>query len=190
MGKEPLPPPIRSRISPPLPVAAPLNGSTVVGKLWVSAFSEMTVLTSSSLKKLGLAAAAGWKSLSLGPSMKAQLSLYAETMRPGLTAEVFFISLKRGDDAAGIDRRGLLYQLEEGAFHLHSVDDEGAVEYLVAAVFRIDLGESEYLAVGQRSAEPSLAERSLRYWISSSERARPSSLLYASKSVMWRMGSG
>ena len=58
-----------------------------------------------------------------------------------------------GDDAAGIDRRGLLYQLEEGAFHLHSVDDEGAVEYLVAAVFRIDLGESEYLAVGQRSAE-------------------------------------
>ena len=51
--------------------------------------------------------------------MKAQLSLYAETM----------------------------------PFHLHSVDDEGAVEYLVAAVFRIDLGEAEYLAVGQRSAE-------------------------------------
>ena len=97
MGNEPLPPPIRSLISPPLPVAAPLNGSTVVGKLCVSAFSEMTVLTSSSLKKLGLAAAAGWNILSLGPSMNAQLSLYAETILPGLTADVFFISLNRDD---------------------------------------------------------------------------------------------
>jgi hypothetical protein len=43
MGHEPTPPPIRSRISPPVPVAAPLKGSTVVGKLWVSAFSEMTL---------------------------------------------------------------------------------------------------------------------------------------------------
>ena len=43
MGIEPFPPAIRSRISPPDPVAAPLKGSTVVGKLWVSAFKEMTV---------------------------------------------------------------------------------------------------------------------------------------------------
>ena len=33
IGKEDFPPPRRSRISPPDPVAAPLNGSTVVGKL-------------------------------------------------------------------------------------------------------------------------------------------------------------
>jgi len=32
-----------SRISPPVPVEAPLNGSTVVGKLCVSAFSEITL---------------------------------------------------------------------------------------------------------------------------------------------------
>ena len=41
-GKEPCPPAKRSRISPPEPVAAPLKGSTVVGKLWVSAFTEIT----------------------------------------------------------------------------------------------------------------------------------------------------
>ena len=42
MGKEPFPPAKRSLISPPAPVAAPLKGSTVVGKLWVSAFKEST----------------------------------------------------------------------------------------------------------------------------------------------------
>ena len=42
-GKDPFPPAKRSRISPPDPVAAPLNGSTVVGKLCVSAFKEMTL---------------------------------------------------------------------------------------------------------------------------------------------------
>ena len=46
VGQEPLPPPIRSRISPPVPVDAPLNGSTVVGKLCVSALREMTLLMS------------------------------------------------------------------------------------------------------------------------------------------------
>ena len=50
MGKDPLPPAILSLISPPLPVAAPLNGSTVVGKLWVSALSDMTVSSFTSLK--------------------------------------------------------------------------------------------------------------------------------------------
>jgi len=39
---DPLPPANLSLISPPEPVAAPLNGSTVVGKLCVSAFSEIT----------------------------------------------------------------------------------------------------------------------------------------------------
>ena len=32
-GRDPFPPANRSLISPPDPVAAPLNGSTVVGKL-------------------------------------------------------------------------------------------------------------------------------------------------------------
>ena len=41
-GTEPLPPAILSLISPPEPVAAPLKGSTVVGKLCVSAFKEIT----------------------------------------------------------------------------------------------------------------------------------------------------
>jgi len=53
MGKAPLPPPIRSRISPPVPVAAPLNGSTVVGKLCVSALRDNTVSISLILKKSG-----------------------------------------------------------------------------------------------------------------------------------------
>ena len=41
-GKDPFPPAKRSLISPPEPVAAPLKGSTVVGKLWVSAFKGIT----------------------------------------------------------------------------------------------------------------------------------------------------
>ena len=41
-GRDPFPPANRSLISPPDPVAAPLKGSTVVGKLWVSAFKEIT----------------------------------------------------------------------------------------------------------------------------------------------------
>ena len=43
-GNEPLPPANLSLISPPLPVADPLNASTVVGKLCVSAFIEITDL--------------------------------------------------------------------------------------------------------------------------------------------------
>ena len=41
-GKDPFPPASLSLISPPDPVAAPLKGSTVVGKLCVSAFREIT----------------------------------------------------------------------------------------------------------------------------------------------------
>ena len=50
-GIDAVPPAKRSRISPPDPVAAPLKGSTVVGKLWVSAFKEMTVSISRGSKK-------------------------------------------------------------------------------------------------------------------------------------------
>ncbi len=53
IGKLARPPPRRSRISPPVPVAAPLNGSTVVGKLCVSAFNDMTVSMVFSVKKSG-----------------------------------------------------------------------------------------------------------------------------------------
>ena len=48
-GNESWPPANLSRISPPEPVAAPLKGSTVVGKLWVSAFNDITDLKLDSL---------------------------------------------------------------------------------------------------------------------------------------------
>ena len=54
IGTLPWPPAILSRISPPDPVAAPLNGSTVVGKLCVSAFNERTVSISDTSKKSAL----------------------------------------------------------------------------------------------------------------------------------------
>ena len=41
-GIDPCPPANLSLISPPEPVAAPLNGSTVVGKLCVSALMDIT----------------------------------------------------------------------------------------------------------------------------------------------------
>ena len=44
-GIDPCPPASLSLISPPEPVAAPLKGSTVVGKLWVSALSEIILST-------------------------------------------------------------------------------------------------------------------------------------------------
>ncbi len=50
MGNDAFPPPSLSRISPPDPVAAPLNGSTVVGKLCVSALIEITDFMDSVLK--------------------------------------------------------------------------------------------------------------------------------------------
>ena len=45
-GSDPFPPANLSLISPPDPVAAPLKGSTVVGKLCVSALIEITLLKS------------------------------------------------------------------------------------------------------------------------------------------------
>ena len=75
MGHEPTPPPMRSRISPPVPVAAPLNGSTVVGKLCVSAFSEMTLSTSFTSKKSAVDWSLGANCSTFGPRAKATLSL-------------------------------------------------------------------------------------------------------------------
>ena len=95
IGRLALPPPSRSRISPPVPVAAPLNGSTVVGKLWVSALSEITVLIFFISKKSGLSWVAGANCSISGPSLNATLSLYADIRRLGLYSEVFFISLNK-----------------------------------------------------------------------------------------------
>ncbi len=91
-GNAPFPPAIRSRISPPVPVEAPLKGSTVVGKLCVSAFSDRTALKSFILKKSGLSCVAGANCSITGPSMNAQLSLYAETTLLGLVFVVSFIN--------------------------------------------------------------------------------------------------
>ena len=88
MGSAPFPPAIRSRISPPVPVAAPLNGSTVVGKLWVSAFSDKTVFISLVSKKSALSCVFGANCSTTGPSAKEQLSLYAETILFWLVAVV------------------------------------------------------------------------------------------------------
>ena len=49
--------------------------------------------------------------------------------------------------------RCLLNHAEERRFHLLSVDDEHTAEYLVAAVFGVNLGEAEYLRVGQRPSQ-------------------------------------
>src|SRR5690606_12080234 len=94
-GNEPLPPAKRSRISPPLPVAAPLKGSTVVGKLWVSAFREITLSKSFSSYQSGLSPLFGAHCFTFGPFTKATLSLYAETISFGFSADVFLISLNR-----------------------------------------------------------------------------------------------
>ena len=75
MGHEPVPPPMRSRISPPVPVAAPLKGSTVVGKLWVSAFSEMTLSMGFTRNQSAVDWSAGANCSTTGPWAKATLSL-------------------------------------------------------------------------------------------------------------------
>ena len=56
-------------------------------------------------------------------------------------------------ELVGILGRGLLDQLEKGTFLLYPIDDEHAVENLVAAMLGIDLGEAEHLAVGERTAD-------------------------------------
>ncbi len=61
MGNEPFPPAMRSRISPPVPVDAPLKGSTVVGKLCVSAFSERTDCNVFNLEEVSLVLRCGSK---------------------------------------------------------------------------------------------------------------------------------
>lgn len=59
-----------------------------------------------------------------------------------------------GDEAVGVLLRGALDELEEGEVFFLAVDDEAAVENLVAAVLGVDLGETEYFGVGEGSSEP------------------------------------
>ena len=56
-------------------------------------------------------------------------------------------------DFIGILLGGLLNHLEEGRFLLFSVYDECTAENLVTAVLRVNLGETEDLAVGQRTTQ-------------------------------------
>ena len=57
------------------------------------------------------------------------------------------------DDVVRVLLRCLFYHGEERRGHLLSVDDEGATEDFVAAVFGVDLGKAEHLAVGELSSE-------------------------------------
>ena len=52
----------------------------------------------------------------------------------------------------GILLRGLLNHGEERTLHLLTVNDKGASEDFVAAVFGINLCKTEYLGIGQRTA--------------------------------------
>ena len=63
------------------------------------------------------------------------------------------IVLVRAQYLVGILFCRLLNHVEKRRFHLLSVDDEHAAEYLVAAVLRVNLGEAEYLGVGQRPSQ-------------------------------------
>ena len=48
------------------------------------------------------------------------------------------------DDLVRVFLGSLLDHLEEGRFHFLSVDDECSTEDFMTAVFRVDLGETEY----------------------------------------------
>lgn len=95
IGRDPFPPARRSRISPPEPVAAPLNGSTVVGKLCVSAFIDMTESISLISYSEGTSPAPGANCSAFGPSINATLSLYGRNEQFVRASDVRFISLKR-----------------------------------------------------------------------------------------------
>ncbi len=63
------------------------------------------------------------------------------------------IVLVSGNDVVRMFFSGFLYHLEQRRGHLFSVDDECATEDFVAAMFRVDLSESEHFRVGQFSSQ-------------------------------------
>ncbi|OAV70911.1 hypothetical protein Barb4_01041 [Bacteroidales bacterium Barb4] len=58
-----------------------------------------------------------------------------------------------GNQPVGVLFGSLPYQLEKGTFLFFPVNDEDTVEYLVAAVFRINLRKAVHLAVGQPAVQ-------------------------------------
>ena len=56
------------------------------------------------------------------------------------------------DHVVGIGCSGAFDQLEQGGFFLLAVDDKGAIEYFVPAMFRVYLGKAEDLTVGKLPA--------------------------------------
>ena len=69
---------------------------------------------------------------------------------PGEESDVVLVGR---DDIVVLLLGGAFDQFEERKVFLLPVDDEFAVEDLVAAMFGVDLGKTEYLAVGERTAE-------------------------------------
>ena len=169
-GKEPLPPANLSLISPPDPVAAPLKGSTVVGKLCVSAFRDITLLIFSLEKLLGVVASFGTNCSISGPSIKATLSLYADTILFGFFFDVFLINSKR---------------LFSFGFPL--------ITNLPLKILCRQC--SELTCENPKTSEsvrnlPRVLERSLRYLTSSSLKANPSVKLYSAISFILIILSG
>jgi hypothetical protein len=81
----------RSRISPPEPVAAPLKGSTVVGKLCVSAFK---ITESNSYLKIRFVCFFGANCCTRGPLQKPHYLYMPKQYRLGFP-DVFLINLKK-----------------------------------------------------------------------------------------------
>ena len=57
------------------------------------------------------------------------------------------------DYLIGILLSRLLNHLEEGRFLIHTINNKGATEDFVTAVFRVDLGKAEHLTVSQLTTE-------------------------------------
>ena len=147
-----------------------MNGSTVVGKLCVSAFSEMTLSIGLVRKKSLVDWSAGANCSTTGPCAKATLSLYAESMRLGFSCVVFFIIWK-SDDSISFPS-----MMNEPPKILWRQCSE-----LICA--KPNISESV-------SGRPSCPSILWRYSISSGERASPSCSLYSSRLSTCFMGSG
>ena len=81
-----------------------------------------------------------------------ELALGGELLHTGTKHKGHVVLVSR-DQSVGIGLGGLLDEGKQGAAHLLSVDDESAVEDLVAAVLRVDLGETIHLTVGELASD-------------------------------------
>ena len=71
----------------------------------------------------------------------------------GWTFEESHIVLIGGNKSVGVLLRGLLNKFEQRQRFLLAVDNEGAIENLVAAVLRIHLRETEHFTIGEGTAQ-------------------------------------